>query len=547
MIPRAPVLATCMLVASACNLVELSDDISQAQCRSDDDCEVLNARDDEAFDPCIVWQCEASRYCEEGPLDADHDGFSPASADHGGETFMCLDDASEADCTDSDPDNAPDLDETCDDRDNDCDGHADEGALASEVGTLVALPDGAPDAASYALDAAGGALAVAFAWERASGSVPTLAVVGDALTDTASPSALESDALGTPRATRVAAAVLEPGRFAVAFSQEGAAARVVAGAVDADAPAALALDAELAANGLACAAAEPCAGGAGGASAGIGLATVGEYVLVAHARPAQGDPACGELVGSDAAPRVLANLLLAPRNAPTLVERTTEALVLGTTSAPEIDPVVVGLEPLAESGAALGWLVGYVDADGGIVLHQVLRDGDALDVVEAPVLAIAGDGIASEPAAALAVADDGDAKLGLAFRRGCPDDARIVTRIFVLTIASDGRTLTATPLGGETEVGATRSESSPAIAYHATRVSWIVSWRDAAGLRARVLDENGGLRGAEPYTLVEQGAGLGVLLSTGAVSTGSAFGVLAAVSRGGGAFEFDAIRLDCEP
>lgn len=79
-------------------------------------------------DPCLVWQCGASGFCEVDTLDADGDG-APAST--------CEDDPLLADCDDDNKDNAPGLAETCDLGDNDCDGFIDNGILRLAQGESV--------------------------------------------------------------------------------------------------------------------------------------------------------------------------------------------------------------------------------------------------------------------------------------------------------------------------------------------------------------------------------------------------------------------------
>ncbi len=89
-------------------------------------------------DSCHTWQCNTeSLHCEQQLRDDDGDGYSPMACAQGGPI----------DCDDAHADVHPNAMETCDGRDQNCDGIADDGVIAPPASAEASLTtiSGAPD------------------------------------------------------------------------------------------------------------------------------------------------------------------------------------------------------------------------------------------------------------------------------------------------------------------------------------------------------------------------------------------------------------------
>ena len=519
---RALLVIACLWAAGACSLVKLSEDIKQENCGSDSDCDVLNDRSAEDFDPCFVWQCSTdSRLCEQSALDADKDNATAATTSHKGEMVVCETDSARADCDDSNEDNAPGLTESCDGEDNDCDGLADEGALDplsdDSIGFSNSLGGQAVSSLDYAIDPATGTVALAYTVD-AMPDKPGLNLLPRGLAPEESDNQTrglqatleaESPAERTLASSAIAIAPLQQKRFAVALFQTTPPRRVLAGVFDADDRGrGLAAEASLYDRGLACATDEGCAANSDPAAAplaapetsAIAIGASRSDVVVASVRSP-----------SNGAQRVVLNLLerVGGNDSDYLSEVSTEATVLGATS-DAAAPAVLGLPAFTVDGQRTfaGFLVGRIEGDGMIVFDRLERAGDSLEVAQARVLTI---GNASMPrqglSAALGPAEDDGVQLGVAFQQGEAEDARIVVSVVELTANADGELSASAPLLDQTHVGDSDTRGNERLAAITALDSdqgWGVVYRTPLGLLARLISDNGELRGTSPYTLVEK-------------------------------------------
>lgn len=507
-----PLLAA--LGAGGCSLVNLSGDIEQAQCASHEDCEVLNDRTSSGFDPCVVWQCAESSYCERYPLDLDYDGFSPHTVEQDGEDYVCAEAASERDCDDDSDDSNPAEEERCDAVDNDCDSQIDEGQLEQSPAIASVFADGNAGGTSevtFAVDPDSGTVAAAYGIVRGASAVAGFSTIASTLASGSEvrPLALPEGASGALSADSVGVGALGGERFAVAFVNDNGGQHVVAGVVrpgggglELDAP-----DGVLR-RGLRCAASEPCAGNhetaTGEAIVPIAptvtpaLAASGEDVLVVYARAAEGEGACAEPgVAAEAAP-VLANLLRYDDEA--LTERAGAALELGSTSDRNV-PAVLALPQLGDR-RDLGFIVAFANAQGAIeVAHVLSQDGglvrgDTLLAIEDPDLRF------SDVALALGPGDDAARTVGVAMQADCAMAARVMFARVELRLESGE--LAGSLAGSPSKVGGDPNETRPAVAWSDARSAWLVVYRDGSGLRARALTDAGMLLGADSYELLRE-------------------------------------------
>lgn len=511
-----PLLAGAML--SGCFIVGLSDDIEQASCKADTDCAELADLDD---DPCQTWQCRpdtdrgGSLFCQYTPLDADNDGYSPATAmDGDGEPVDCTANAEEADCFDDEPLSNPGADEACDTLDNDCDGIADEGVLRVSTSSVVRFsgnvgladfavnPETRTVAAVYGLDPPrpGASLAAADTNEAQSTNEVMLDNGGDMLS--------------TAVAGELGVAPLDENNFAVAMFNRSGTGRMIATVLPRGQGVqwSARVDPDQLLWGLGCAADEPCASNglregspiAQPLSARPALASnaAGTLVLVTYQRnPAGLEPTCGTPFEADEQPRVLVNLLTRMRTGDkNLVETTPLALDLG--EAGEIARPAVGRVP-AVNDAADGFLVAFADAAGDIVLHHVWRGEEGPAGADAPTLRIDGGGELVRPAFAISEPIDGMATLAVAYQRGCGTKAQVEFRLF--TLRWEGGALTADDLTSGAPVGETGGRR-PSVAFAPEAKKWAVSFRHPEGLQAQVFEADGTPRG-RPYLLVEEDVG----------------------------------------
>lgn len=117
---RAWVMVVC--VCSGCSLLGLGDfDLEECtETPNGPRCEVLNQARGVPDSACYRYQCRREGPgCELRPKDSDNDG----KAD---ERLCASEVAGDLDCDDGDPDRAPNKQEVCDGKDNNCDGYVDE-------------------------------------------------------------------------------------------------------------------------------------------------------------------------------------------------------------------------------------------------------------------------------------------------------------------------------------------------------------------------------------------------------------------------------------
>lgn len=534
---------------SACSLVNLSGDIEQAQCASQDDCDVLNDHAAADFDPCVIWQCAETLYCERSALDLDHDGFSPRTAEHEGEDLVCEADSSRVDCDDGTRGSNPERDETCDAADNDCDEQVDEGVLDTDDTIVSVFADENSEGigeATYAIDSDSGTVAVAYGLRRGASSVPGMNTVDSTLATGSSVGPLTLPA-GDPRillADSVGVGALGGDRFAVAFVNDSGARRVIAGIAKPRGDGfELAASDDVLRLGLRCAAREDCASNAAAgptdtlvaAPVTVTPAVVarGDDVLVVYARAAEGEGACADAAAAPSAVPVLANALSYNPSAGTLSERDGAALVIGQT----LDRTIPAVLALPELGGELdlGFLVAIANADGAVELVRVSLAGGVL-MRSDPLLVLEGDGARlSDVALALGGGDASARQLGVVMQRGCGASARVVFELLELSV--DDGALSAAHEAGPINVGGNPNETRPSVAWSEARDGWLVAYRDGSGLRARALTSSGTLLGTDSYVLLEEvedgDDALRIAASPFAVPLGGAawFGTLAAIER----------------
>ncbi|HMI90640.1 MAG TPA: putative metal-binding motif-containing protein [Polyangiales bacterium] len=554
-------LLACLLACqlTGCSLVKLSDEIVQGHCRNDADCAELNqqqAQDD--FDPCQRWQCnDDEKLCRYGALDADGDGQSPAAVMNDGKSVTCQRDPLKQDCADDDADIGAGLPELCDEQDNDCDGLADEGALeSSTTGAVVfgkptraGAGDGeAASDAAYARDPMSGEIALAYGVLQSGSTRPGATLLDPELSASTSTSTLAVEHVTPALGQHVAVAPLPGSRFAYALVTTSGAPRVVVGVWNTNATQVL-VQPELAEQGLACLPGEECRDVLAPA-----VAAQSRDVLVAYLRFDGGDPAgvgCGQLREEDKPADVLANLLLqrGTSSDERLQEQSSSALRLGSSS-DLTGPVLLALPPIG--AAPQSWLVAYADQDGGVVIDRVQRNGMALEVVQPALIRLTGGTQSSAIALALGETGEDELQLGIVYQRGCGSAARVV--LALRSLVDDGGKLAAELVIDGLQVGGASNETNPALGYSAARDTWLVSYRDLTGLRARVVGADGTVHAQQPYSLIERvkpedGAEVDILPPSMAVfDVGSGFATVAHVLRAANEAPraFETAHLSCE-
>jgi hypothetical protein len=514
-------LGLALLGASGCSLVKLSDDIAQAQCRKDADCEVLNVNDRMGpdFNACEPWQCGKTSYCEKLPLDADGDGVMPEVKDDDGEPLMCQQDAKAPDCDDTNSDRSPEKDERCDSLDNDCDEYVDEGVLEQKRDSVTAFTGASMTGAgevAYAVDPDSGVVAAAYGLGDTQ-SVPGFSRIASDLGSGSAASELSlSGATGSLLTDSVGVGALGGDKFAVAFyNKSGVNKRLVAGVVqESGSGFELAVAPDILGNGLRCAVEEACAGGTAAVPVAApptttpALAARDGEVVIAYVRGDADKANCESVTPLP----VLANRMLYSAGAGELSEPGEAAVKLGETSDPNT-PALLAIPAFgaAATGADVGFLVAFANVDGDVVLQQLRTESGSL-VSSEPLLTLGGGDVRlSDVSLSLGLLDKSGLRVGVAVQSGCSIAARVLAFSVRVTVAKSGA-LSIEQVWGPTTVGGSASESRPSIAYSQPRSSWVVTYRDPSGLRARVLDGAGKALGASPYTLLKNTAsGAGAL------------------------------------
>lgn len=532
---RLVLAATLTGTVAACSLVDLASELDVAECEPDPEVNPCADLAPETSEPCEAWQCNPdTRFCEWGLRDDDNDGFQDAE---------CAREDDPVDCDDGDHERSPGLDETCDNKDNDCDDRLDEGALEPAPTSLVFFSsDNVTDLAT-AQDQETGSVRILYRYmDRAENRLggTSLSGVESEEPDNASPLTLSCDfavaqgLVGTSAecssqagvrqylARSIAVTPFDTDQMAVAFNrQDGADRRVTAGLWTEDG---LEVTEAIQARGLTCAPQEACAGDASESqptTEAIALATTqaGKRVLVAYVRnPDEIEETCGEVADVDGEPaRVHLHLLderdlddADGRNDRELVEVTETPLIVDNVRAGSgVSVVAVPMDALPDG--APSWLLGYQQASGTVVIAHVVAASDGLMLADPSLLEIDPPQPRNAELADLSMAfgepEDGATQLGVAYVDGCGDDAVAMARVVVME--ADGDSLTVASEGMAHRLGGAERQSGPSIAYNVGRGAWGVSYVSRDGLQARLLEKDGSLRGDGSYTLFANTSGGG--------------------------------------
>jgi hypothetical protein len=503
-------------LCAGCTLLDLSSRIQQDSCKYDAECEILNDGSDPNFDPCKWFACGPEGKCVQGLPDNDHDGFI---------SRVCQVDAAHQDCDDSDAQRYPGAVEVCDNRDNDCDLLVDEGVLAQQQGTALDFSQAEPATNfAYALDtnqvmlAVGTLLATSsqdlavnvLAYEDSSSQRPRTIGFSVAM------QVLQPEAVGVALLAPIPTTVV--GAYSLAPP-----ARIVVGVVD-EHSRSLSVDPQLGAFGLRCAASEACADrGTDPQTApptpwsdAPAISPGADGTLVAYVRnDDRNSDLCEPRQGVVSSKPLLANLLT--RTADGFGELTHAAVPIGD-SVEGGAPAVLALPGLTTNGASFGWLVAYPVDGGDLVISGVSFRYDALQQNQ-PLLRIsAKHGPLHAPHLAFGRTVSGaqqEMSIGLVAQRGCGDASRVVFALLRATVSPDA----SVKLRAESqfsELGGAARQRAAAVSYRADspglrgdRRSWGVSYRDASGVRARLLSESGLATGDEPYLLMNLAADSG--------------------------------------
>ena len=499
--PRARVLATAVAaLAASCNLVDLSARINQTPCADQSDCALLN---DLAIEPsfreCQPFVCNERHFCEPEQLDKDHDGYSP---------MKCAKTPQEIDCNDFDSNTHPAAAEVCDDADNDCDKHIDEDSLPIEqtvavtfngrtpISDLSSASDDSRVALAYVIDADNPSLAAnVISYQEISQQDVTALHVSSAA-DAVRAANASVALLPGPVPLVGAYITLDPARLIVATVQRGS---------------------TLSTNritqfGLSCQSGEDCAANSDAMRAPVApiptpattrptLASGMAGVLAAYVREAAASDDMCTANGVPETRPILGNLIVS--TAFSTSETTKLAVTLGDT-AENASPALIAVPGSTTNGRPYGWLLAYPNARGEILLVQISRDDRNVHVSEPLLTLSSASGPLHAPRLADGVRATDHVAIGLVALQGCGESSKVVMAGLDLTLGS---------LGGVAlrienklrQVGGGSNERAPAIAYHPTRRSWGVAYRDDAGVKARIVEATGAVLGAEPYLLVEGG------------------------------------------
>jgi hypothetical protein len=502
--------AALLLAVSSCSLFGLSSKITVESCEFDSDCDPLNDPALRQVDHCKPYRCGADHFCESVPLDFDRDGFLP---------FTCERDPQKVDCNDLNANIYPGAREFCDNEDDDCDSSIDEGVLDLQAATALEFPGPAPSSEiEYAVNSDRSLIGLGYALA----TQPPTSAVNVLSFDIASPQSplelqfepprgpadLPAALVGTVHASVARVGFVPPSEVLLAAYLSDAPARLVVGSILPPEPL-FSVTRRIASYGLSCAPLEDCAANAQQPAMSVAvpyttaprIAAGGEGTLVLYAR----DPAPEVDLCSDAhaAKPLLANVLaLSARG---WIERSEAALEVGS-SGEGRTPALVALPWLTTNGASFGWLISYPEADGTLVVAQIAGLGTPQ---VRPLVRVHSAGLPLR-AAELALGRSPDSmqrtQIAVSALRGCGAASRAVFSLFEGTLHSDA-TLELRESTPFEELGGGDSQRQVSLAYRdeadQRRRAWAVTYRDATGLRARLLSDAGLLLGPEPYRLLD--------------------------------------------
>jgi hypothetical protein len=477
---RALVLrAACLLalgLVPACSALGLAD-LPQSDCVNGGPgfCDSL-AASNPTDDDCSTWQCNAtSRHCEIMPRDDDGDDAA---------SMMCAPAGTTPDCDDADAHDFPGNTETCNGRDEDCDGIIDDGVLAVTMGASAALTGSdyratvQPDAdETYVL-----ARADVMSFQRvlvAADGTPTTATVQ--LMGPSGPLGITSG-MNAPSA---AIAGIGSNTYALVAQRS-----VISGCrqwalapISGSSPNATlrtmdeSLLPECPASGTSPLVAAPSVAGRTGAP-----------LLVTWLET---DPAAPRNCGSASAASVVLGTGQFDTRGNRIGTGPTSSLTLGES----VDVGAAAALPLPAPTGTSAFLVAYPTADGGIAVHRITISA---------LFEMAGSVVYAEPAGAmprqgvrlsLGPTEGASTTVALSFYEGCGGSNAISVR----WLTASGAAVTAAGL--TTGIGTGVARSSVDVVYQPRSTDWLVAWRSSIGLSAQRVFEDGSLEG-EPIDVL---------------------------------------------
>lgn len=463
--------AACLLALGclpACSALGLAD-LPQSDCVNGGPgfCDSLAATSPTG-DDCLTWQCNrAARFCEIQPRDDDDDDAP---------SMMCAPLGTTPDCDDADPHNFPGNTETCNGRDENCDGVADEGVITvTEAGTTTLAGDQhvvttQPDAdEAYVLGRTGLSLRrVVFGADgtpdaadvRLMGPTSVLSILDDGVAIAGIGSSTYATLLPRSETSGCRQLAMAP----ITMASPNATLR--------------AADASLLPTCPSGAISAPTVSGRAGSPLLIGW--LGEATAIRN---------CGS------APAVSVVLGTGQFDARATGNRIGAATVtLGQT----VDVGPLAALPIAAAAGTSAFLVAYPMADGTVAVHRITISA-LLEIADGGVIYTepAGSGAMLRQGVGLALGPTAgvDTTVALSFFEGCGGANAISVRWLTLS----GATLTASGL--TTGIGTGVARSLVQVVYQPRSTDWLVGWRSSAGLGVQRVFDDGALEG-EPIDVL---------------------------------------------